>query len=205
MATHPSSCLENPMDRGAWWATVFGVAKSRTWLSTHTSTSLFASSPVSSSVLLCSAKALQNLQAGSLETEPEWDSHVGGWLEVRIWRIWEGVREAGQTQGTMPIGEACLAPVGALEWEPHCRRRYTEKGPGFHTPAPVSDGLLVLQARLLEETALGCWLASGEGRWEMGTPALKWGSGRTPTASATERFHPHISPSSFSPTKHHIN
>ena len=24
------SCLENPMDRGAWWVTVPGVAKSRT-------------------------------------------------------------------------------------------------------------------------------------------------------------------------------
>ena len=24
------SCLENPMDRGSWWATVHGVAKSRT-------------------------------------------------------------------------------------------------------------------------------------------------------------------------------
>ena len=28
-----SSCLENPMDRGAWRATVHGVAKSRTQLS----------------------------------------------------------------------------------------------------------------------------------------------------------------------------
>ena len=26
------SCLENPMDRGAWWAAVHGVAKSQTWL-----------------------------------------------------------------------------------------------------------------------------------------------------------------------------
>ena len=26
------SCLENPMDRGAWWATVRGVAKSWTGL-----------------------------------------------------------------------------------------------------------------------------------------------------------------------------
>ena len=26
------SCLENPKDRGAWWATVQGVAKSWTWL-----------------------------------------------------------------------------------------------------------------------------------------------------------------------------
>ena len=30
------SCLENPMDRGAWWATVHGVAKSRTRLSDFT-------------------------------------------------------------------------------------------------------------------------------------------------------------------------
>ena len=30
------SCLGNPMDRGVWWATVHGVAKSQTQLSTHT-------------------------------------------------------------------------------------------------------------------------------------------------------------------------
>ena len=29
------SCLENPMDRGTWWATVYGVAKSQTWLNMH--------------------------------------------------------------------------------------------------------------------------------------------------------------------------
>ena len=33
-------CLENPMDRGAWWATVHRVAKSRTRLSDFTFTSL---------------------------------------------------------------------------------------------------------------------------------------------------------------------
>ena len=27
------SCLGNPMDRGAWWATAHGVGKSQTWLS----------------------------------------------------------------------------------------------------------------------------------------------------------------------------
>ena len=31
------SCLENPMEGGAWWATVHGVAKSRTRLSDLTS------------------------------------------------------------------------------------------------------------------------------------------------------------------------
>ena len=30
------SCLENPMDGGAWWAAVHGVAKSRTRLSDST-------------------------------------------------------------------------------------------------------------------------------------------------------------------------
>ena len=29
------SCLENSMDRGTWWATVHGVAKSQTQLSTQ--------------------------------------------------------------------------------------------------------------------------------------------------------------------------
>ena len=34
MATHSSiPCLGNPMDRGAWWTTVHGVAKSQTPLS----------------------------------------------------------------------------------------------------------------------------------------------------------------------------
>ena len=32
MAPHSSSCLENPMDGGAWWAAVYGVAQSRTRL-----------------------------------------------------------------------------------------------------------------------------------------------------------------------------
>ena len=32
------SCLETPMDRGAWWAAVYGIAKSRTGLSDFTLT-----------------------------------------------------------------------------------------------------------------------------------------------------------------------
>ena len=35
------SCLENPTDRGAWWATIHGVAKSRTQLSDFTFTFLW--------------------------------------------------------------------------------------------------------------------------------------------------------------------
>ena len=34
------SCLENPMDKGAWQVTVCGVTKSLTWLSMHVLTTL---------------------------------------------------------------------------------------------------------------------------------------------------------------------
>ena len=40
------SCLENPMDRGAWWATVHRVTKSQTELkqiSMHTCTHIYKS------------------------------------------------------------------------------------------------------------------------------------------------------------------
>ena len=33
------SCLENPRDRGAWWAAVYGVAQSWTWLKRLSSSS----------------------------------------------------------------------------------------------------------------------------------------------------------------------
>ena len=44
------SCLENPMDRGAWWATVLGVAKSRTRLNDFTFTMVFPASLVAQTV-----------------------------------------------------------------------------------------------------------------------------------------------------------
>ena len=36
------SCLENPLDRGAWQATVHGVTKSQTRLSMHAHTHIYA-------------------------------------------------------------------------------------------------------------------------------------------------------------------
>ena len=36
----PYSCLENPVDRGAWWAAVYGAAQSRTRLKQFNSSSM---------------------------------------------------------------------------------------------------------------------------------------------------------------------
>ena len=42
MATHlQCSCLENALDRGAWWAAVHGVAQSWTWLKQLSSSSMY--------------------------------------------------------------------------------------------------------------------------------------------------------------------
>ena len=48
------SCLENPMDGGAWWAAVHGVAKSRTRLSDHFHFSLSCTGEGNGNPLLCS-------------------------------------------------------------------------------------------------------------------------------------------------------
>ena len=40
------SCLENPRDGGAWWAAVYGVAQSRTWLKQLSSSSSSSSRTV---------------------------------------------------------------------------------------------------------------------------------------------------------------
>ena len=40
------SCLENPRDRGAWWAAVYGVAQSRTQLKRLSSSSSTVIKPV---------------------------------------------------------------------------------------------------------------------------------------------------------------
>ena len=60
------SCLENPMDRGAWWATVHGVAKSLTWLSDFTFTFTF---PILSCIVTGGISSILDLlhwQVGSL-------------------------------------------------------------------------------------------------------------------------------------------
>ena len=46
------SCLENPMDRGAWWAIIHGVAKHRTWLKRLNLRGLYSLAPYAFSLIL---------------------------------------------------------------------------------------------------------------------------------------------------------
>ena len=61
------SCLENPRDRGAWWAAVYGVAQSRTRLKRLSSSSRMHSTV--SSLLLKTAIGSERTHLSSLSRE----------------------------------------------------------------------------------------------------------------------------------------
>ena len=56
------SCLENPRDRGTWWAAVYGITQSRTQLSSSSSRTCFSSLFLSSIFLTGSFPEVPNLQ-----------------------------------------------------------------------------------------------------------------------------------------------
>ena len=69
MATHSSSCLESPRDRGAWWAAVYGVAQSQTQLkrfSSSSSSGVLSYSVVSDSVTVWTIARQAPLSMGIL-------------------------------------------------------------------------------------------------------------------------------------------
>ena len=73
------SCLENPMDGGAWWATVHGVAESRMWLRDLTFTFHFSLSCIgegNGNLLQCSC--LENPRDGGPGGLPSMGSHRVG-------------------------------------------------------------------------------------------------------------------------------
>ena len=76
-------CLENPMDRGAWWASVHGVTKSQTRpkrLSMHARTVLYPQSQVNSR----KPKDFQNSFEGESRYELTW-GHSLSFLSQLLW------------------------------------------------------------------------------------------------------------------------
>ena len=75
------SCLENPVDRGTWWATVHGVAKSCTWLRvcmcvhTHTQTTFRKILQM----FQCQWVRIKLLPKGSYFLICSWKSNSGQW------------------------------------------------------------------------------------------------------------------------------
>ena len=74
------SCLENPMDGGAWWAAVHGVTKSRTWLSNFTFTFHFHAleKEMATHSRILAWRILGTAEPGGL---PSTGSHSRTWLK----------------------------------------------------------------------------------------------------------------------------
>ena len=106
------SCLENPKDRGAWWATVHGVAKSQTWLkwlSTH------------ARVMAAWVKTMRHIT----KAYDSWLTHQMSWVEgkggFKEEQRKEGGREASSSSSIQQ--EACFLgayPAGGWFLSPHC-------------------------------------------------------------------------------------
>ena len=87
------SCLENPMDRGAWWAAVPGVAKTRTQLSDFTFTFHF---PALEKEMATHSSVLAWRIPGTVESGglPSIGSHRAGSTEATEQQLLSGIDEA---------------------------------------------------------------------------------------------------------------
>ena len=69
-------CRDNPMERGAWWATVHGVAKSRTWLSTQRLIKYQDSSPAILSTVGIGSNKIPSFQSWGIRGWVNWHNSV---------------------------------------------------------------------------------------------------------------------------------
>ena len=97
------SCLENPRDREAWWAAVYGVSQSRTWLKRLSSSSSSSSKCVGnlSTPLLLSYQhsilSYHHVFALNTDMPPSWSPHSHFSLppvalfssaKAILWKLW---------------------------------------------------------------------------------------------------------------------
>ena len=81
------SCLENPRDGGAWWATVYGVAQNRTRLK-----------PLSSRIIVANIQTIKSVAKGKKEK----DSNKEKQVFVKTVKD-----QASEIQVTMMLTESC--------------------------------------------------------------------------------------------------
>ena len=84
------SCLENPTDRGAWWATVHGVAKSWTWLKQLSTHALWSTSHADHQ------RRKVELQLSFIPKNYSFSENLSEWVRSQDWTeliLWERLRE----------------------------------------------------------------------------------------------------------------
>ena len=79
------SCLENPRDRGDWWAAIFGVAQSRTRLKWLSSSSSSKELLISEPRLRKRASLLETASISSLTSPLQGTSLIGKQAQLEFW------------------------------------------------------------------------------------------------------------------------
>ena len=109
MATHSSIlCPENPRDGGAWWAAIYRVTKSRTWMKWLSSSSSLGTSPRSPGV--------KNLHANAGDKALTWKLRSSVPHAPQLLSLWS---RAWELQLLKPMCPRAQAPEQekALQWE----------------------------------------------------------------------------------------
>ena len=132
------SCLENPMDGGAWWATVHGVAKSQTRLSHFTFT------------FNLTDEDSPSWFKHSLKAQPPNTITFEG-QDFNIW-IWGGHTHSDYSKNQPQLGTSCIRNI--LTSTLKVKVLVTQSCPGLcksmDCGPPGSSVHGILQARILE-------------------------------------------------------
>ena len=83
----PYSCLENPRDRGAWWAAIYGIAQSRTRLKRLSSSSILTERSYLVAQTVKNPSAMQEAWLQSLGLEDYLEKVMANLSSIFAWRI----------------------------------------------------------------------------------------------------------------------
>ena len=119
MAPHSSTLAwNNPRDRGAWWAAVYGVAQSRTRLKRLSSSS--------------------REEEGALSGTDQWQNRAVNWLLVDSCSLgWEEGPTGMPSQRLRRTVIVCVCLSGACRLEPGSERPFVPWGPSGTTTIQV--------------------------------------------------------------------
>ena len=134
------SCLDNPMDREAWWATVLWVAKSQTqlkWLSRHASSCVEKGQKLISGEISQLRNTCENCQKvhGALRPEPLEKQ----WKDMWRFGMGRGRHRAWKEPRGVQGSRTCPVRCGSWAWEL-----------GLYSSWPSDRGVItpILQPRL---------------------------------------------------------